>query len=191
MSFQSRTFFLLLYPDNHEHDKAISLIESSGFEYAYILHDMDVDESGEIKKAHIHCFLKCVNPKLSSTIANKFGIDERFVRKPGSEKSCLLYLVHGNDPDKYQYDIESVKGTSDLLSKLIRYKKTKGLDECEMLDKIVDFIRHHEHTGTWSAVYNFVSMNGFYSSYRRNYSIIKDIFNEVNHRDNDFSKYFR
>ena len=53
---QGRNFLGVLYPDSESYDcqKVLSRIKDTFVDFAYIVHDMDVNENGEIKKAHIH-----------------------------------------------------------------------------------------------------------------------------------------
>ena len=56
MSGKSRSFLGVLYPDSESYDCSAVLERLSCLfeEWAYILHDSDSDENGELKKAHIH-----------------------------------------------------------------------------------------------------------------------------------------
>lgn len=97
--------------------------------YAYIVHDMDIDEKAiskarnalntdavpvVYKKPHIHLVLELKDGYKASTIAGWFGVETRFVEKiKGRVKrgkrwfydvpGALEYLTHENAPDKHQY----------------------------------------------------------------------------------------
>ena len=68
---EGRNFLGVLYPDSESYDcqKVLSRIEDTFVDFAYIVHDMDVNENGEIKKTHIHWCGKKSSPAPLSTIS--------------------------------------------------------------------------------------------------------------------------
>lgn len=78
-------------------------------DYAYILHNKDVNENGELKKEHYHIALRLHNSYTFSCIANWFGIPSNFVcTVKGEWVDMLKYLTHQNALEKYQYDENEV-----------------------------------------------------------------------------------
>ena len=73
---QGRNFLGVLYPDSESYDcqKVLSRIEDTFVDFAYIVHDLDVNENGEVKKAHIHWCGKKSSPAPLSTISNALGV---------------------------------------------------------------------------------------------------------------------
>lgn len=73
------------------------------------LHDKDVDSAGVIKKAHYHLVLYFDSLKSSSQAQVIFdaigGVGCQSVQSP---VSYARYLIHADDPDKYQYAAEDV-----------------------------------------------------------------------------------
>ena len=51
-----RNFSGVLYPDSESYNcnEVIDRIKSKFKQWAFCLHDMDVNDEGELKKAHIH-----------------------------------------------------------------------------------------------------------------------------------------
>ena len=85
--------------------------------YAIITHDKDVLPSGELKPAHFHCVLTFSNATTIKSIADSIGVKMQYVEKIRSTtKSARLYLIHRNDPDKYQYPPEDVKASFDYVT---------------------------------------------------------------------------
>lgn len=87
--------------------------------WAYILHDKDLDENGNLKKPHIHLVLSLQESRQYTTIAGYFGVPPQFVSsikqhiRKGSRTfadigGALNYLTHRNAKDKYQYDDSEV-----------------------------------------------------------------------------------
>ena len=91
-------------------------------EYAYIIHDKDIytseDEasfpnhkSGSLKPPHIHLIIRFERnqPQKTEYIAKWFGIGENFISKiRGQWEDAVIYLIHKNAEDKYQYDNEEI-----------------------------------------------------------------------------------
>lgn len=73
------------------------------------LHDKDVDSNGVIKKAHYHLVLYFDSLKSASQAQVIFdaigGVGCQSVQSP---VSYARYLIHADDPDKYQYAAEDV-----------------------------------------------------------------------------------
>ncbi len=83
--------------------------------YAYILHDQDVNSDGTTKKSHYHIALKLNNAYEFTTVGNWFGIDGNFVSAcKGKWTDLLQYLTHSNAPEKHQYSIDEVCANFDF-----------------------------------------------------------------------------
>lgn len=88
---------------------ALTIIQEK-FDYAMILHDKDTLENGELKKPHYHVVIHFKNARYKKAIAKYLGIEENYIT--GCDlKAQLRYLVHYDNEDKYQYDLEEVEGT--------------------------------------------------------------------------------
>ena len=83
--------------------------------YAYILHNQDVNPDGTLKKSHYHIALKLNNAYELTTVGNWFGIDGNFVSAcKGKWTDLLQYLIHSNAPEKHQYSINEVCANFDF-----------------------------------------------------------------------------
>ena len=60
--------------------------------YAYILHDKDTDEAGNIKEAHYHLYLKFINARTCESIMKQFK--GAHVEIPINETQSIKYLLH-------------------------------------------------------------------------------------------------
>ena len=191
-SVYNRNFLLLLYPDNAEHMQALEYIKSMCDDFAFVLHNKDeflesqdikcleVDELLDnhiLKKEHYHVVLKFQNKRYKSAIAKEFGIEEKFIRTCNLDGS-LLYLVHFDDEDKYQYSVDDVHGTLKLrLQKLIA---NRGKDEDT---KVLDLLDHIDATTTTISISYFsryCASNGMWDVYRRGASIFNACIFEHN-----------
>ena len=86
-----------------------------------IKHDKDViiddpDNNGKLKPEHIHFVIKCKNAHTISAVKkwlyheNEEGREEHvLVQECQSLKGAVRYLLHRDDPNKYQYDVEDIR----------------------------------------------------------------------------------
>ncbi len=146
MPEQGRKFCGILYLETETYniDEVLESIKSYFDQWAYCLHDRDlVEESGEAKKAHYHWVGSVKNPVSLSTISNAIGVPSnyiQFVRKKGDAdnwKGAVRYLIHASNPEKFQYDGQSIVTNFDVQRYINCY------DETQQIVKIVCFIREN------------------------------------------------
>lgn len=190
-----RHMALELYPDDESHVRALRYVQEN-YEYAYILHNKDVCEEdiekdgysrkrGDLKKEHWHVVLSTPNGNAiwNTSLADKLQIEIRWVRTIGNLNGALKYLVHFDNPEKYQYDIENVKGT--LKNKMINIiKKCKiAVDDEEILYmRIIEYIHVQGYMG-YLEIYKFnkwIAENCLYSIYRRSAFNVNQFVKEHN-----------
>ena len=93
--------------------KSLSNLKS----YCIITHDKDILPSGETKPPHFHAVLTFSNAKTIETISKTVGVENQYVNKiRTTTKSARLYLVHRNNPEKYQYDPSEVYADFDYIN---------------------------------------------------------------------------
>lgn len=123
-----------------EHKKSIK-------NYAYILHDKDTKkatsedgtETIELVKPHIHLGIRFNynNPQHLEDIATWFDVKQNCLEKiKGSWDDYLLYLIHANAPDKYQYSTDNVIANFDFEAAIEKAKNTLKIKD--VLQKIMD-----------------------------------------------------
>lgn len=167
-----RSFLGVLYPDatNYNCDAVLERLKALFPQFAYIVHDMDVDDNGVLKKPHIHW----VGQRSACTIdfvASHIEIPENTIEYCRKFKRSIRYLIHKDSPSKYQYDQDKIFSSFDL---------TKYFDDdylnC-MLDEIVDFIFSDECVN-FASLYRFCSQKGIQSVLTRNFAVINTLFRE-------------
>lgn len=175
--YRNRTHLLMLYPEDSTHMEALAKIEKS-YDYAYILHDKDCDEDGVIKKAHYHVVLRFNNQTWSSAVAKDLGIAENYLEEPRSFDNALMYLIHFNDSDKYQYNIDEVKGTlkKRLREKINSIDKTEG----EKVFELIEYIENYNGIIRMTAFAKFCASNGYWAEFRRSGMIFCKMIEEHN-----------
>jgi len=83
-------------------------------DWAYILHDKDVDDDGNVKTPHYHVAVRLHYPQDSKHIAKWFEVQENYIeRVKGKWSDMLKYLIHENAPMKYQYEVSEVVSNFD------------------------------------------------------------------------------
>lgn len=176
-SDKSRTFLGVLYPDSESYDCSSVLARLSEVfdEWAYVTHDMDTDDNGEIKKAHIHWIGKLSSPALLSTVAGgrKLGVPENSVEYCKNWKYAVRYLVHKDSPEKFQYSPDAVVSNFDILPTLDG--KQSEIVKVRMIRKYI------EETQCTSAtqLLDWCIENNCWSEFRRSFAIWSCIMREV------------
>lgn len=113
-----------------EEDLKKALENNAIKEYSYILHDKDTKDDGTLKYKHYHIILKFKYPQDTKNICKWFSVAENFISKiNGKYEDALLYLIHANSENKYQYNIEEVKSNfnyKEEIEKIKLKKENKG-----------------------------------------------------------------
>lgn len=176
MKIKYRKIGLVLWTDNPIHMSALEYIKHNYKNYIYILHDKDLKEDNTFKKAHYHVLLYFENQKLLSTLKNQLHLNDSDFYEIKSLSGQLRYLIHYDDEDKYQYDIKDVYATNYLMTKF-KQSLASIRSETEETSVIIEYI-FLEEVCSIIQVTQFVLDNDLYSTYRRNYSLFKDILKE-------------
>lgn len=111
-----------------------------------IIHDRDTDSNGELKRTHLHAYIesaeKYTEKQLLSLVCEFVELEPVQVSISGSNNEFLLaqYLVHKNDPKKYQYELADINSNDiEKLHKLIENKTpTKEQQKNAILGEIKD-----------------------------------------------------
>lgn len=108
--------------------------------WSYILHDKDVNPDGTLKEPHIHSLLHFPpDGRIRITTLVKLFKQNTRVEIPLDVQSCLEYLLHTNQPDKYQYDVdERISHNTAVL--LGARSSSSALKEHEARDRNAEFI---------------------------------------------------
>lgn len=137
-------------------------------------------KAGDLKYTHTHYLIKLKTAKTLSAVAKIVkckDTDVNYIKK--TFDSALVYLVHFNCDDKYQYDPSDVQSNCDkLLSrfhKLIDNKK-------EMDDRVIplfDFIDESEYL-TFKQLVQYVYSTRQWNTFRANIGIYTRYLDEHN-----------
>lgn len=139
--------------------------------YAYILHDKDINEDGNLKKIHYHLYLE-FNNRLSETILRKL-FNTEIVQICKNTNYYISYFIHLYDIDKYQYDKNDIIFYNLDINNILNNCYGKYKDDFQTLKELVNNIKFMTHL----EAFNYVCDNNLYSLYKENYYIIRDILN--------------
>ena len=179
--FRSRRFCLLLYTSEDEsHIKALEYIKNNYENYAFIIHDKDLNNDGELKKPHTHIVLEFNNARWSSSIAEELGILPNYLQNCNNFEKALDYLIHFNDDTKYQYSIDEVKGN--LKKQLIKSINSFGKDENEVVKDIINIIKNTNDIIELEEFAINMCNSGYYSYFRRSLSLFYKIIENHNNK---------
>lgn len=174
---RSRCYHLVLYDEDITHKNAMDYIEKN-FDYCNILHDKDFDiTTGEILKSHYHYILYFDNPVYLSSLAKQLGIKHNYIVEESLKKG-LLYLIHYNNKDKYQYSIDEVHGT--LKDKLYTYLNNNVENESQCIQQILMYLQSVDHRLTLYDFIQYVVSNNLWSYYRRSQITFIKLLDEHN-----------
>lgn len=167
-----RKIGLVLWTDNPTHINAVDYIKRYYPHYIGILHDKDTKEDNTLKKAHWHILLYFPNQKMISTIKKELGVNDSDFYEIKSLSGQLRYLIHYDDEDKYQYSPDLIFGDRFMISKFNLAIKDL-VSETEQASILYDFITSTKPT--LQDLFAFALDNDLYSTFRRNYSVFRDL----------------
>ena len=182
MKFRDTKFEFVFYPEDETHVNALDIIKQS-YQYCFVLHDKDVDENGNIKKAHWHVLVKGFNSAVWSTsLCQQLGIGENCIQKVRNFQSALRYLIHKDDTDKFPYSPDLVQGN---LKSEFEKAVGEGMTEQKAVQLIFEYMESCDDSKSYRDMLKFVLDNGLYGYYRSSYSVIKDLL----YQHNEFVKF--
>lgn len=166
-----RSFAGTLYPDSESYDceSLLSTIRSKFIDWAYILHDKDVDEKGELKKSHIH-WVGRATPRSLSVVSNFLGLPENDIEVVKNFDNMVMYLIHLNDIDKFQYSPDDVETNLPNIGQLLR-RLSEG--------QIVKDLASAKMQKSWYDLVQYAVDRDSYDILRRNLGVIRLIWEEV------------
>lgn len=161
--------------------------------YCYILHDKDLKEDGSIKEPHIHLCIRLTTSREPEEICRWFKINEinTFAERVFSRAEVINYLTHKNNPEKFQYPIESIVNRNGIESfaengndALEMYLDAfNGIIPREMVRKYGrDFLYHHKQIyelvncekGFRDDIFHAVHKAVFDRAFRMTYTILTE-----------------
>lgn len=178
---KNRNFTALLYMEDKTHKNALEEIQKK-YDHAFIEHNKDVNlETGELKKEHIHCVFRVgTNPRWRSAVAKELGITENYIEGCDLNKQ-LKYLIHWDNPNKYQYSLDEVEGN--LKKRLKEIIQKEGKTEGERAREIIEAIENFEGYIDIASFSVWCTENGYWDVFRKGHPIFIKIIQNKNKRN--------
>ena len=143
----------------------------------WITHDCDVNpETGEQNKEHVHYVIYFTNESYKSRITKSFQWYKdinRFVKPAKDLRDRIRYLLHLDNPDKYQYPVSYLCGNVEAYKKYVDAKKTEEED----VQKILLLLKYKTPNSITDLLQQVIDM-GVYATYRRNSYVFNQILAE-------------
>lgn len=179
---KSDRFLGVIYPDaeNYDCQSVLEALDVAFEEWAYIVHDCDTDENGELKKKHIHWIGRQRSAGLASTVAKKLGIPENDVNYCKSWKSSVRYLIHMDSLSKFQYPLDAVERNFDIEN----FMDNVGSSNKAL--KIMRYIEERKPSVTELCAWSVKS--GCYDEFRRGFAVWCCIMREADYVADGSSK---
>lgn len=141
---RSTTWTFLVYPESAPRNW-IEILKDLHVPFIVSpLHDKDVKVTGELKKPHYHCIIKFRTKKSYKQVTN--DVCDKIngpIPQPVADIAMMIrYLVHLDDPDKYQYNKEDVRVYGNINVKEYLYSKKEY--QFEILKEILDFCETYD-----------------------------------------------
>lgn len=110
---RAKRWFIKSYEEVSEFTARLSslTVNDSTLSIDWIYHDKDVHEDGTLKKAHVHAIVQFNAVKRGTTVKNDFGGDSvgLHLQKCDNSLTVYRYLIHADDPQKYQYSNSDIQ----------------------------------------------------------------------------------
>lgn len=139
---KKRNFAFLLYPESASPNWKQILINLKQHVF-YIYHDKDIIlETGEVKKPHYHIMIMYNSPRSSATVS-KIAMtcgNNGYLEKIESKNKYMRYLIHLDNPEKYQYGFEDVisLGGADYIKEIRTGLETNN-DKLKVISEMISF----------------------------------------------------
>lgn len=106
---RTRTWTMIVYPESAPKDWK-DLLDAEHIAWACILHDKDVNPDGTRKKAHYHVLILFDAVKSFEQVkALADKVNGPIPQRVTSVRGTVRYLIHMDNPEKYQYDREAIE----------------------------------------------------------------------------------
>lgn len=172
---------IICYPESlpDSIDNVINSFADAITSFAYILHDKDYNDLGELKKPHYHLIMTFNKPMHTSTILKAFNVG--VYRKIRNMNGCIQYLVHKGQLEKTQYSVNDIVAFNIDVVNIIENINLTGEYELDGLGVILNYIKYNECS--FVTLLDYVLKEHLYAIFRANYQIIKDYLSEMNKSD--------
>nr|WP_015231149.1 replication protein [Mycoplasma capricolum]AFY63032.1 plasmid replication initiation protein [Mycoplasma capricolum subsp. capricolum] len=139
-AIKKRHWAMVIYPESlPENWKEI--LQQTGCEIAYILHDKDIEPTGEPKKPHYHVIMSYTNGTTTFNNVKRItdALNAPIPQGIESVGGYYRYLTHKDNPEKYQYDEKDIVHLNGFSP--FNYIELKKGHELKLKQEILAFIK--------------------------------------------------
>lgn len=174
------------YLEDAGFEDLLGILDSREYPYVYALHDKDLDDQGNPKKAHYHVEVRV--PSGMSLSAFKKNVGIRYAEPLKTWEGYCVYLIHADEKSrksgKYQYPVEILKGTMKdeaikVINKALGNNQKKKSEDDKGILQILEFIESMDYCTT-ACLVRWCCQNNLYSVYRRAGRIVSELLAEHN-----------
>lgn len=170
---RSKYYGIELYEESENLCFREKMEKIKNYDYAYIKHDKDG------VKEHYHVVLDFANYRYKNAVCEEFNLPANYVEPINSIDGMLTYLIHLNQKNKYQYQIDEVNGTQKTLSKFHKALKNNGKVEEDKVMELIDYISNQEYLTTIRFI-RYACSIGMFDIVRRSQYLFNKIIDEHN-----------
>lgn len=168
---QSKIFSVILYEYPNLNDVDLYCKEHlNSYQYAFILHDKDIDDNGNLKKEHYHLVMLFQKKVSINVIAKLCNVNVNLVQVKDSFIKSVRYLTHLDHPNKHFYEVDLIESNFDYLK---FFDENILLLDSDIIDNIINYI--YSYDVNLKQLLSYVLSNNYLSVYRKYYNIIKDV----------------
>lgn len=135
---RARVWTMIVYPESAPKGWK-ELLDKTHIQWCCILHDKDVNPDGTKKKAHYHVVLIFEGKKSFNQIKELTDkLNAPVPQKVASLKGMVRYLIHKDNPEKYQYPEENIEAHGGFAYE--PYLEMTGSRRREILKEITKYV---------------------------------------------------
>ena len=136
---KARDWTAIVYPESAPENWRSILDETHLRWIESPLHDKDTNPDGEIKKAHYHIMLSFDGPTTKGS-AEKIlkQLNTPDIKKVGSARGLVRYMIHMDNPEKYQYERSEIIGHNGV--DIEEYFKMTASNRLSAMKEIMTYI---------------------------------------------------
>lgn len=115
MNIKDRKIEIVGYPENIDPEKIARYIDVNykSYSYAFCMHTSDIKPDGTQKPVHYHFIIWNDRQISIDRMLKDLDIPERWTQKVRNKKNAIRYLIHLDQPEKYQYNRNEIQ-TNDI-----------------------------------------------------------------------------
>lgn len=144
-SDRTRSWAVVVYPDSAPENWR-QLIDEQHIEWVESpLHEFDTNPTGEVKKPHWHLLLMFGGVKSYEQVCDFIKpLNCPIPQRCHNAKAAVRYMAHLDNPDKFQYDVGSIKSHGGVdLAELLRPSSS---ERYTLIDEMAEYVKENHIT---------------------------------------------